>query len=82
MAQIRSRIHGPFFICLGGSAELVDGVRLGLDFFESFLEIIFGVFPFERLGYLVIQGLKLKDSRFKSFKVWKVVWCQHLTLQY
>jgi len=79
MAQIRLRIQGPFS---GGLSDLVDDVRLGLDFFESFLEIIFGVFPFERLGDLVVEVLKLKYGRFKSFKIWKVVWCQYLALQY
>ena len=67
---------------LGGLADLVDDVRLGLDFFESFFEIIFGVFPFERLGDLVVEVLKLKYGRFKAFKVWKVGWCQYLALQY
>lgn len=61
---------------------MIDGVLLGLDFFEGFLEIIFGVFPFERLGDLVVQGLKLQYGSLKGFKVWKVVWCQHLALQY
>lgn len=82
MAQIRLRIQGSFCIGSGGQVDLVDGVLLGLDFVESFLEIIFGVFPFERLGDLVIEGLKLKYGRFKAFKVWEVVWRQDLALQH
>lgn len=69
MAQIRSRIQRPLFICLGCPAELVDGVRLGPDFVESFLEIIFGVFPFEGPGDLVVERLKLEYSGFQGFKV-------------
>lgn len=72
----------PFCIDSGGQADLADGVLLGLDFLESFLEIIFGVFPFERLGDLVVEGLKLKYGRFKAFKVWEVVWRQDLALQH
>ena len=60
VAQIRLRIEGPSSSGSGGQTDLVDGVRLSLDFLESFLEIIFGVFPFERLCDLVVEGLKLK----------------------
>ncbi len=66
---------GPFSIDSGGQAKSVDGVRLRLDFFESFLKVIFGVFPFKWLGYLIIQVLKLKYGGFKNFEVLKVVWC-------
>ena len=52
-----------------------------LDFFECFFEVIFGVFPFEWLGDLIIQVLKLKYRGFKNCEIWKVVWCQDLALQ-
>ena len=81
MSQIRLRIQGSFSIDSGCQVKSVDGVRLRLDFFESFFEVIFGVLPFEWLGDLIIKVLKLKYGGFKNIEVWKVVWCQNLALQ-
>jgi hypothetical protein len=52
----------------GSHAQLLGAVARGLYFFQGLLEIILRVLPFERLGDLIVESLKLEYGSFKAFK--------------
>jgi len=54
----------------------------GVDFCESFFQVVFRVFPFEGLGDLVVQSLKSEYAGLQRFQVREVVGREDLALQH
>jgi hypothetical protein len=81
MSQIRLHIQGSHSLGPGGQTECVDGVRLDLNFFESFLQVLLGVFPLERLGDPFIEPLKIEYRCFQSLEVREVIRGEDFPLQ-